>query len=321
MPGTDLIVPAGQLTTVDRLGDELDEAVAAFAASAKSAATRKAYVSDGRDFVRWCTEQGSSYDPATPRTVCRYLAHLVARGLSVSTIDRRVAAITAIHRSRGHDTPTGAQEVRTVLDGIRRTVSKPPKKKRALTDDLVAKVLRKTGTDLAGLRDRAMIGLCFAAALRRSELVALDVADIEPHHRGLIVTVRRSKTDQQGKGHKVAILDGKLKVPQAVQAWLDAAGIVDGPVFRGCDCGKVLDARYDGGSFARMLKRRVEAVGLDPKLFSGHSCRRGFATSADEAVADLQSIAGQLRHRKLDTTRGYTEAGDLFRKNAGRGVV
>ena len=117
------------------------------------------------------------------------------------------------------------------------------------------------------------------------------------------------------------MFDGKLKVPGAVRAWLDAAAVVEGPLFRSVDRGRIGAERMDGGSFARMLKRRAEAAGLDPKLFSGHSCRRGFATSADEAGADLQSIAGQLRHAKLDTTRGYTEAGDLFRKNAGKGFV
>jgi site-specific recombinase XerD len=321
MPGTALVAPAGADLVLDHQRDDLDDAVDAFAASAKSAATRRAYRSDARDFIAWCVGQGVAPVPAEPRTVCRYVTALVGRGLSVSTVDRRVAAITALHRAKGQDTPTAREEVRTVLAGIRRTLGRAPRKKAALTVDLVAKVLRRIGPDLTGIRDRAMIALCFGAALRRSELVGLDRDDVEQHPRGLLLTLRRSKTDQQGRGHKVAVVDGKLKVPQAVQAWIDAAGIGSGPLFRGCDRGKILDTPLDGGSFARMLKRRVEAVGLDPKLFSGHSCRRGFATSADEAGADLQSIAGQLRHAKLDTTRGYTETGDMFRRNAGKGFV
>ncbi len=200
-------------------------------------------------------------------------------------------------------------------------MGRPPRKKKALTDDLVVKVLRKIGTDLAGLRDRAMLALCFGAALRRSELVGLDLGDIEFHSRGLVVTVRKSKTDQPAKGKRKGVPDGKLKVPDALRAWLDAAGIESGPLFRGCDRGKLLDTRFDGGSFARMVKRRCAAAGLDPKLFSGHSCRSGFATSADEHGADLRATSLQMGHAKLDTTVGYMQTADLFRKNAGRGFV
>ena len=320
MTGTDLLVSAGQVATVDGR-DDLDAAVDAFAASAKSAATRRAYRSDARDFIGWCAGQGVEPVPADLRTVARYVTQLAGLGRSVSTIDRRVAAITALHRSQGYDTPTAREEVRLVLAGIRNTVGRPPRKKRALTDDLVVKVLRKINSDIAGLRDRAMIALAFGAALRRSELVGLDVGDLDWHHRGLVVTLRKSKTDQAGKGLKKGVPEGKLKVGEAVKAWLDAAGIKDGPVFRGCDRGKILDTRFDGGSFARMLKRRVEAVGLDPALFSGHSCRSGFATSADEHGADLRATSRQLGHAKLGTTASYMQTTDLFKKNAGKGFV
>ena len=277
MPGHDLIVPQGGITTSHHR-DDLDAAVDAFAASAKSAATRRAYRADARDFIAWCEGQGVAPVPADPRTVSRYVTHLAGLGRSTSTIDRRVAAITALHRSRNHDTPTAREEVRLVLAGIRNTMGRPPRKKKAFTDDLVVKVLRPIKGDLSGLRDRAMLALCFGAALRRSELVGLDVGDIEFHSRGLVVTVRRSKTDQTGKGKRKGVPDGKLKVPDALQAWLTASGIKDGPLFRGCDRGKILDTRFDGGSFARVVKRRCEAVGLDSALFSGHSCRSGFAT-------------------------------------------
>ena len=320
MPGHDLIVPQGAVTTSHQR-DDLDAAVDAFAASAKSAATRRAYRSDARAFIAWCEGQGVSPVPAEPRVVCRYVTHLAGLGRSTSTIDRRIAAITALHRSRGENTPTATEDVRNVLAGIRNTVGRAPRKKKALTDDLVVKVLRKIGTDLIGLRDRAMIALAFGAALRRSELVGLDVGDLDWHHRGLIVTLRRSKTDQSGKGLTKGVPDGKLKVGAAVRAWLDAAEIKDGPVFRGCDRGKILETRFDGGSFARMLKRRVEAAGLDPTLFSGHSCRSGFATSADEHGADLRATSRQLGHAKLDTTASYMQTADLFRRNAGKGFV
>ncbi len=222
MAGHDLIVPQGGITTSDQR-DDLDAAVDAFAASAKSAATRRAYRADARDFIAWCEGQGAEPVPAEPRTVSRYVTTSPGCGRSTrrstagSPPSRRCTAVAATTR-RPH-----AKRSASVLAGIRNTMGRPPRKKKALTDDLVVKVLRKIGTTSSGLRDRAMLALCFGAALRRSELVGLDVGDIEFHSRGLVVTVRRSKTDQSGKGKRKGVPDGKLKVPDALQAWLDAS--------------------------------------------------------------------------------------------------
>lgn len=302
--------------------DALDEAAARFAAASKSAGTRRAYSADWRDFTGWCEAHGFEALPASGRTLGRYLTHLAGLGRSVSTIDRRAAAIASIHRAYGHDSPTGREEVRQILAGIRNTLGRARRKKRALTVDLVAQVIRKVrGQELAAVRDRALILLCFGAALRRSELVALDVADLERHRRGLMVRLRRSKTDQSGEGRSVAVLDGKLKIPAAVAAWLAASGIAEGAVFRGCDRGRLSPHRLTGGQFARILKARCAAAGLDPAEFGGHSPRRGFATTAGDEGADLRLTANHMRHAKLETTAGYIEDGDLFRKNAGSGFL
>ena len=302
--------------------DTLDQAAAGFAAASKSAATRRAYAADWRDFLTWGDEQGLDTLPAAGRTVGRYLTHLAGLGRSVSTIDRRAAAIAAVHRAAGHTAPTALEEVRSILTGNRNTLGRAPKKKQALTADLVAKVVRKIrGTDLASVRDRALILVCFGAALRRSELVALDVGDLEQHRRGLLVRIGRSKTDQQGVGRSVAILDGKLKIPAAVAAWLEASGISDGPVFRGADRGRLSAERLTAGQFARILKSRCAAAGLDPDAFGGHSPRRGFATTAGDDGADLRLTAKHMRHAKLETTLGYMEDGELFRENAGKGFL
>ncbi|MCJ2107868.1 site-specific integrase [Methylobacterium sp. E-041] len=309
-------------TDAATLPDALDEAAARFAAASKSAATRRAYAADWRDFLGWCAEHGEATLPASGRTVGRYLTHLAGLGRSVSTIDRRAAAIAAVHRAAGHTAPTALEEVRSILTGIRNTLGRRPDKKQALTADLVAKVVKRIrGTDLASHRDRALILLCFGAALRRSELVALDVADLERHRRGLLVRIGKSKTDQQGMGRSVAILDGKLKIPAAVAAWLEVSGIADGPVFRGADRGRLSADRLTAGQFARILKSRCAAAGLDPEAFSGHSPRRGFATSAGDDGADLRLTAKHMRHAKLETTLGYMEDGELFRENAGRSFL
>jgi len=309
-------------TDVGEPFDALDAAAAGFAAASKSAATRRAYAADWRDFTGWGVKQGVDTLPASGRVVGRYLTHLAGLGRSVSTIDRRAAAIAAVHRAAGHTAPTALEEVRSILAGIRNTLGRRPDKKQALTADLLAKVIKRIrGTDLASVRDRALILVCFGAALRRSELVALDVADLERHRRGLLVRIGKSKTDQQGQGRSVAILDGKLKIPAAVAAWLDASGITDGPVFRGADRGRLSPDRLTAGQFARILKSRCAAAGLDPEAFSGHSPRRGFATTAGDDGADLRLTAKHMRHAKLETTLGYIEDGELFRENAGKSFL
>ena len=315
------LVPVSGSANIGPPRDLLDDAAAGFAAAAKSMATRRAYASDWRDFIGWCAGEGVAPVPAASRTLVRYFTHLAGLGRAVSTIDRRAAAVACAHRTFGHDAPTLREEVRAVLTGIRNTIGQRADKKQALTADLVAKVVRKIGPDLAGLRDRALILLCFGAALRRSELVALDVADLERHRRGLLVRLGRTKTDQAGKGRTVAVPNGRLKVPDAVWAWLEAAGIQDGAVFRGCDRSKLAPTRLTAGQFARMLKARCAAAGLNPKAIGGHSPRRGFATTAGDEGADLRLTAQHMRHAKLETTLGYMEDGELFRTSAGKGFL
>ncbi len=314
-----IVHPGGALATPNR--DILDDAAAAFATASKSSATRRAYAADWRDFTGWCAGEGVEPAPAASRTVVRYLTRLAGLGRTASTIDRRAAAIAFAHRALGHDAPTGREDVRAVLTGIRNTLGRRPAKKQALTVDLLAKVVRKIKPDLVGARDRALILLCFGAALRRSELVALDVADLERHRCGLLVRLHKTKTDQAGHGRTVAVPDGKLKIPDAVRAWLDASGIADGPVFRGCDRNRLSPDRLTAGQFARILKARCAAIGLDPTLIGGHSPRRGFATTAGDIGADLRQTASHMRHAKLETTLGYMEDGDLFRDNAGKGFL
>lgn len=302
--------------------DELDAAALNLARASKSPATLRAYAADMTDFVGWCLDQKIDSVPADPRHIARYLASLVQRGLKATTIGRRVAAITYAHRAIGLDNPCGTEIVRSTLIGARNTLGAKPDKKRALTVDLVTKVIRKAkGDDPAAVRDRAMILVCFGAALRRSELVALNVTDVTFKRKGLLIEIRHSKTDQAGEGRKVAIPDGKLKVPDVLRAWIDhlpAAADDGAPLFRSINKGGSLGGRLDPASFARILKARCAAAGLDPAEFSGHSPRRGFATTAGDEGADLRKTAEAMRHAKLETTLGYMEEGDLLRDSVGK---
>lgn len=313
------LVEAGRAGLVQKSLDNYAGSVAKFVASSRADATRAAYNSDWRDFADFCERHGAAAMPAEAGTLASYLAHLADSGRKVSTIRRRVVAIGAFHRLASQPNPAIEPVVRQTLDGIERRLGAAPTKKAAMTVDLVSKAVRKIPEDLTGLRDRALILIGFAAALRRSELVALDRSDIRPHPKGLVVLIRRSKTDQRGEGKTKAIPHGRrLHVSAALDAWLAAAKITEGPIFRGVRGPTVLSERLCTKQVARIIKARAAAIGLDPDSFGGHSLRSGFITSAADNGASLQNIASHAGHAKLDTTLGYVQVTDAFVNNPGK---
>jgi len=174
-----------------------------------------------------------------------------------------------------------------------------------------------------GLRDRALTLLGFAGAFRRSELVALDVSDLQETEAGLIVTIRRSKTDQEGQGRMVAIVRGSIACPiQAVRNWLDAAKIENGPLFRPvAKGGKIMDGRLSDKQVARTIKALAMRLGLDGAVFGGHSLRSGFLTSAAARGASIFKMADQSGHKNMDTLRCYVRNAELFQDHAGAGLL
>ena len=187
---------------------------------------------------------------------------------------------------------------------------------------IIALAPRSDG-NLTDLRDRALLLLGFAGAFRRSELVALDLADIEQVPEGLRVTIRRGKTDQEGRGAVIAIVRGDLACPVAsLQAWLEAAEITDGAIFRSIRRGGHVQAeRLTDRSVANIVKAHAERVGMDPALFSGHSLRAGFLTSAAKRGASLFKMMATSRHRSTETLAGYVRDQELFKDHAGDGLL
>ena len=251
------------------------EAATAFAQNSKAANTRRAYGADWRHFSAWCERMKFPVLPAPPATVALYLGGLATNGLSAKTIVRRCTAIWHFHKEAGHDSPTEHAGVRATLDGIRRTLGTAPRKKAALTAELVAKAMKRIPSDLAGLRDRALILIGFAAALRRSELVALDLSDVARHPKGIVLTLRRSKTDQAGAGAIKAVPYGhKLKVVAALDAWIAAARIGDGALFRGVRGDRVLSSRLCDRQVARTVKKRAAQLVSIRRSSRGTRCAR-----------------------------------------------
>jgi integrase len=179
----------------------------------------------------------------------------------------------------------------------------------------------KAGTDMKGVRDRALL-LGFAGAFRRSELVALNVADLQFCDGGLRVTVRKSKTDQEGQGATIAIVRGSSACPvNAVRIWIDAAGIYDGPVFRpGTRMGEISSRRLSARAVADIVKTYARRAGLKAANFSGHSLRSGFLTSAATRGASIFNMMDVSRHKSVETLRTYVRDAEIFRDHAGAGL-
>jgi site-specific recombinase XerC len=276
------------------------ERAAGLAQQEKAQATRRAYGSDFQIFRAWCAGRGVSALPATPESVAAFLASEVDRGIRPSTIGRRVASVRYAHKLANLPVATDSEVVKATVRGIRRTLGTAPRKKTPAVAEMIISMALGTGNGLKAIRDRALLLLGFAGAFRRSELVALDCEDIEETETGLKITIRHSKTDQEGEGATIAIVRGSIACPvEAVKAWRDAAGITSGPVFRSIRKGGKVGARLSAQSVADIVKTHAENVGLDPALFAGHSLRAGFLTFGGQARrVDFQndgSIAAQER--------------------------
>ena len=201
--------------------------------------TRRAYAASLGIFRAWCDGQGIGSLPAAPETVAAFLAAEAKAGRKVATIGQRIAAIRWAHESQDLDSPTASKGVKATMAGIRRTLGTAPQRKAPATvDRLAAMVAHADKKTLKGKRDRALLLFGFASAVRRSELVALELDDLEFTDRGLLVTVRRSKTDQEAQGHQRAVPHGRRKETcpvRAVEAWIEAAGLEEGRLFRSLD--------------------------------------------------------------------------------------
>jgi len=187
-----------------------------------------------------------------------------------------------------------------------------------LVEDLWA-ILDKTGDSIRDQRDRALLLIGVAGGLRRSELVGLDLTDLEFVREGLIITLRRSKTDQEGRGRRIGIphARGRWCPVREVQVWIEAAVIEEGPLFRSLRKGGAISAdRLSGEAVSALIKRHVSVIGLDPAKFSGHSLRAGFVTSAARAGIATHLIRQQTGHASDATMSRYIREGSLFRGNA-----
>lgn len=280
--------------------------------AAISSNTRRAYRDDLADFERY----GGSI-PCSPETLAQYIAFR-ATGCSPYTVARRVVGICRAHRSLGFSDPSKNELVRTVLRGVRRTkLARQRQATPLLPENVFAMLPLMTG--IKGARDKAVITVAFAAALRRSEVVALSVEDLSFQKEGVVVRLRSSKSDQEGKGRLVAVPFGRTGAcpVRAIKRWMELAQIDAGPLFREVRRNGAIGATpLTGQSVSQIVKDRVASVGLPAASYSGHSLRAGLVTSAARAGAGAPAIMRQTGHRSMEMLTRYIRNATLFDDNA-----
>ena len=279
--------------------------------SSKSKNTIRAYKSDFNHFIEFCKKNNLKFLPTEPKIVSFYLTHL--SGISkVSTLKRRLASISVIHKIKGHYIDIKHPLIIENLMGIQRKKGVFQKSKHPiLLNELreIINVIEKNNNinDLKKKRDKALILIGFSGGFRRSELVNIDLNDVEFTKEGVKIFIKRSKTDQSGEGMTKAIPYFKEKSFCAViflKEWIKISNIQEGLIFNISD--KMV---------ALLIKRYLTEAGFDPKKYSGHSLRSGFATVAADSGADEKSIMNMTGHKTTQMVRRYIKEANLFKNN------
>ena len=313
--------PSGALSTDLR---QAAEKAADYARQSVPENTRRAYASDWKAFADWCEGRSVSAIPADPRVIASFIAQQADR-LRPATLRRRLAAITKMHSLRGLPNPCSAEPVPATIKGIEATVGSRPVPKAPATLEVIGKLVTTCRTDtIDGIRNRAILLLGYAGAMRRSELVSLAVSDLAWKPEGVVITVRRSKTDQRGAGMSKAIpyVEGPFCAAKALKAWLLASGIEEGPVFRGFgnDGKRLRQGALSDQAVALIVKSAALQAGIDPEEYSGHSLRAGHVTEARaQGIADdkTMSVTG---HQRVETLNMYDRRSNLFDKTSAGAV-
>jgi len=279
--------------------------------NSKAANTLRAYQADFKDFSAFCTKNGLSYMPTEPKILSIYLTHLSSTS-KFSTLKRRIASISVIHKMKGHYLDTKHPIIMENLHGIKRVKGSNQKaKKPILISDLkliINTIDQANQSEIKKIRDKSIILVGFSGGFRRSELVNIDYDDIEFVSEGLKIFIKRSKTDQSGEGMTKAIpyFDNKNFCPvTALKKWIYKAEIKSGKLFDISD-----------KSVALIIKKHANLAGLDPNKYGGHSLRSGFATSAAESGAEERNIMNMTGHKTTQMVRRYIQEGNLFKNNA-----
>ncbi len=278
--------------------------------SSKSVNTLRAYKADFRDFDLFCKKNDLKSMPTDPKIITIYLTHLSKKS-KFSTLKRRLASISVIHKLNGHYLDTKHPIIRENLLGIKRAKGTHQKSKKPILINNLKQIINAIDQDINSknnVKNKALLLLGFAGGFRRSELVSLEYDDLEFVQEGMKVFVKRSKTDQSGEGMTKGI--PYFKNPnycpvKSVKKWITESSIKSGKIFNMSD-----------KNVALIIKKYAGIAGLDPNNYSGHSLRSGFATSTAELGAEERSIMAMTGHKTSQMVRRYIKEANLFKNNA-----
>ena len=278
--------------------------------SSKASNTLRAYKADYKDFAGFCIKNGFKSMPSDPKVLSLYLTYL-SKSSKFSTLKRRLASISVIHKLSGHYIDTKHPVITENLMGIKRVIGSYQKAKKPILINelkLIVDSIDKDSNKKNKIQNKALILIGFAGGFRRSELVAIDYEDIEFVNEGVKIFVRRSKTDQSGEGMTKGIpyFSNINYCPvQSLKNWFAEAEIKSGKIFNISD-----------KSVALKIKKYALLAGLDSKRYAGHSLRSGFATSTAELGAEERSIMAMTGHKTTQMVRRYIQEANLFKNNA-----
>ncbi len=275
--------------------------------------TRIAYKNDMEHFKAW----GGTV-PSSPETVAAYLT-THAEILSIATLQRRLISISKAHTMRGCTDPVKSDLVKLTMRGIRRMHGKPQMQVSAILKEDLIVMLSHVPDTIKGKRDKALLLLGFCGALRRSELVAVKIEDLEFTAQGIVLTIPKSKTDQAGNGRKIGIPKGRGRVcpVQAISDWILSLEKDNGHLFKSITKGGVIsENQLSDRAVADIIKYYAAKAGLDSNKYSGHSLRSGLATSAAQHGISSWKIKEQTGHKSDAMLSRYIRTGDLFNNNA-----
>ena len=319
-PDGAVLVPAAGgtvATTPNAAGQAALATARALARNAAAPATLRAYKADWAHYAAWCARGGFTPVPADPETVGAYLGSL-KDSHAPGTIRRRLSAIGKMHRFNDLPWNPSHRAIQETLQGVLRMHGRPVQKAAALSLDLLRRLVATCDRSARGRRDRALLLIGFACALRRSELVALRVEDVAEAAGGLRLRIPRSKTDQAGQGAELGLPRGRHAETCPVQAfhdWQAVARRKAGPLFRRISTGgQIGDTALHPDAVRRILAYRVRLAGLTLEGFdrlSAHALRVGFITEAYAKGVRDEDIMRHTRHRDLRTMRGYVQRAGL----------
>ena len=312
--------------------EALDDGIHEYAQASLAEGTSRIYEAHWKTFQKWCATLKFEPLPTLPAVMARYATALAKSGKKWSTINVAMSVLNQANAAHNGTSVRSDPYVRTVLKGIRRTLGVAPDQASPfLAEHLKKGVEAFSKTTAIGVRDRAMLVTGFFGAFRRSELVGLNVGDLELDSRGWIVTLRRSKTDQEGRGRKIGLpyaSEPTVCPVRTVQAWLELrkrAGVpadAESPLFLRVDNlhGDIIDARLTGQVVNRIVKQAADAAGFAVEDFSAHSLRAGFVTTAAKAGKSVHAIKRQTGHNSISMIDRYVRDATLFEDNAATGL-